>query len=137
VQFTTNTKPARRLPSTAWKKGGPSPNPAGRPPGVPALATALRMAVEERKDDIVKTLMDKAVQGNPDALRLVAERFAPAMRATYAVGKETIVLVLGDDSKENAVNRRLANVPAALRDQIRIKTVCLPWGIGRSIPSGG
>jgi len=137
VQFTTNTKPARRLPSTAWKKGGPSPNPAGRPPGVPALATALRMAVEERKDDIVKTLMDKAVQGNPDALRLVAERFAPAMRATYAVGKETIVLVLGDDSKENAVNRRLANVPAALRDQIRIKTVCLPWVIGRSIPSGG
>jgi len=95
------------------------------------------MAVEERKDDIVKTLMDKAVQGNPDALRLVAERFAPAMRATYAVGKETIVLVLGDDSKENAVNRRLANVPAALRDQIRIKTVCLPWVIGRSIPSGG
>lgn len=84
MQITANTKPSRRLPSTAWKKGAPSPNPAGRPPGVPALATALREAVEDRKDDIVKTLLDKAVAGNPDALRLVAERFAPAMRATYA-----------------------------------------------------
>lgn len=83
VQITANT-PARKLPSTAWKKGAPSPNPAGRPPGVPALATALRDAVEARKDDIVNTLLDKAVQGNPDALRLVAERFAPAMRATFA-----------------------------------------------------
>lgn len=84
MQNTANTKPARKLPSTAWKKGAPSPNPAGRPPGVPALATALREAVEERKDAIVKTLLDRAVQGNPDALRLVAERFAPAMRATFA-----------------------------------------------------
>jgi len=84
VQITPNTKPPRKLPSTAWKKGAPSPNPAGRPPGVPALATALREAVEERKDDIVQALLDRAVQGNPDALRLVAERFAPAMRATFA-----------------------------------------------------
>lgn len=84
VQNTDITKPTRKLPSTAWRKGAPSPNPAGRPPGVPALATALRDAVEARKDDIVKTLLDKAVSGNPDALRLVAERFAPAMRATFA-----------------------------------------------------
>ena len=84
MQITPNTKPARKLPSTAWRKGAPSPNPAGRPPGVPALATALREAVEERKDDIVQALLDRAVQGNPDALRLVAERFAPAMRATFA-----------------------------------------------------
>lgn len=84
MQITPNTKPPRKLPSTAWKKGAPSPNPAGRPPGVPALATALREAVEERKDDIVQALLDRAVQGNPDALRLVAERFAPAMRATFA-----------------------------------------------------
>lgn len=84
MQNTANTPTPKRLPATAWRKGQKSPNPAGRPPGVPALATALREAVEERKDDIVKTLLDRAVQGNPDALRLVAERFAPAMRATFA-----------------------------------------------------
>jgi len=69
--------------------------------------------------------------------REVAELRNQVLIKRYGVGKETIVLVFGDDSKENAVNRRLANVPAALRDQIRIKTVCLPWVIGRSIPSGG
>ena len=67
-----------------WQKGAPSPNPNGRPPGVPALATALREAVTERKDEIVKALLDKAAEGDTNALRLVAERFAPAMKATYA-----------------------------------------------------
>lgn len=67
-----------------WKKGAPSPNPNGRPPGVPALATALREAVTERKDEIVKALLDKAAEGDTNALRLIAERFAPAMKATYA-----------------------------------------------------
>jgi hypothetical protein len=51
---------------------------------VPALATALREAVTERKDEIVKALLDRAAAGDTNALRLVAERFAPAMRATYA-----------------------------------------------------
>lgn len=77
-------EPESRNLGHRWRKGAPSPNPNGRPPGVPALATALREAVTERKDEIVKALLDRAAAGDTNALRLVAERFAPAMRATYA-----------------------------------------------------
>lgn len=73
----------RKPPPHAWQKGAPSPNPHGRPPGVPALAVALREAVTARKDELVKALLDKAVQGNAEALRLVAERFAPVSRSSF------------------------------------------------------
>lgn len=72
----------RKAPPAAWKPGQ-SGNPAGRPPGVPALATAMRVAVEERKDELVRAMLDRAVAGHPEAMRLVAERFAPTSRATF------------------------------------------------------
>jgi hypothetical protein len=88
---TTPTEPVirrnaagRRLPSTAWVKGQPSPNPKGMPPGIPTLVKALREAVEARQPELVDAFLNKAIAGNADAMRLIAERFAPASRTKFA-----------------------------------------------------
>ncbi len=59
--------------------------------------------------------------------REVAELRNQVLAKRYGVGSQALVLVLGNDTKEQAISRRLANVPPALRNQIKITTVCMPW----------
>jgi len=54
----------------------------------------------------------------------------------YGVGSEALVLVLGEDTEEQAIERRLANIPHKLRDRIKVRTVCMPWLTGRRIAGG-
>lgn len=68
--------------------------------------------------------------------REMAELRSQVLAKRYGVGGEALVLVLGDDTAETAIERRLAKVPPAMRQQIKITTVCMPWLTGRAIPRG-
>ena len=77
----------RRLPSTAWSKGGASPNPGGRPKELRThandLAQALASAVEDKREALIKNLVRDAVAGNAQARELLFSRVMPATRSTF------------------------------------------------------
>jgi hypothetical protein len=68
--------------------------------------------------------------------REIAELRSQVLAKRYGVGSEQIVLVLGADTAEAAIERRLAKVPQALRQRIKVRAVCMPWLTGRAIPRG-
>ncbi|NDD14219.1 MAG: hypothetical protein EB072_16650 [Betaproteobacteria bacterium] len=68
--------------------------------------------------------------------REIAQLRNQVLAKRYGVGSEALVLVLGEDSAEQAIERRLANVPHKLRDRIKVRTVCMPWLNGRCLSSG-
>lgn len=77
----------RRLPSTAWSKGSPSPNPGGRPKELRThandLAMALASAVEDKREALIENLVRDAVAGNAQARELLFSRVMPATRSTF------------------------------------------------------
>jgi len=57
---------------------GQSGNPAGRPPGSLNKKTlAANAMLEERAEELVQSLMDRAKNGEPTAMRLCMDRLAP------------------------------------------------------------
>lgn len=64
---------------SGWKKGQ-SGNPAGRPPGKPDKRSRFRRAIEGKGDDLVKVLVDAALGGDVQALKLCLDRLAPPIR---------------------------------------------------------
>lgn len=81
VRYSPRT--GRRLPSTAWSAGGPSPNPKGRTPRTHSFTQALHAKAEEQRDAILTRLVDDAVAGKHEALRMLLERMTPANKATF------------------------------------------------------
>lgn len=81
------SRTGRRLPSTAWSKGAPSPNPGGRPRELRtqanALAQALAVAVEDKREELIENLVRDAVAGNAQARELLFSRIMPAARSTF------------------------------------------------------
>src|SRR5689334_4846185 len=60
---------------------GQSGNPAGRPPGSRNKKTlALEAAMDERAEEVVTSMLDRAKNGEPAAMRLAMERLAPTGR---------------------------------------------------------
>jgi hypothetical protein len=60
---------------------GRSGNPAGRPPGSLNKETLAAQAVlEERAEEMVTNIMDRAKNGDPTAMRLCMERLVPTGR---------------------------------------------------------
>jgi Family of unknown function (DUF5681) len=60
---------------------GHSGNPAGRPPGSQNKETLAAQAVlEERAEEMVTNIMDRAKNGDPTAMRLCMERLVPTGR---------------------------------------------------------
>jgi hypothetical protein len=60
---------------------GHSGNPAGRPPGALNTKTlAARALLEERAEEIVTNLMDRAMEGHGTAMRLCWDRLVPTGR---------------------------------------------------------
>ena len=64
--------------STSWRPGV-SGNPKGRTPGTGKVAT-LREQINEALPGIVKAMVDRALEGDPGAARLLVERVIPALR---------------------------------------------------------
>jgi hypothetical protein len=64
--------------STSWRPGV-SGNPKGRAPGTGKVAT-LREQINEAVPGIVKAMVDRALDGDPGAARLLVERVIPALR---------------------------------------------------------
>ena len=68
-----------RNPTGQWKKGE-SGNPAGRKPGT-GKVTALRAALAEKLPEVIKRLVERALEGDTAAARLILERVIPPMKA--------------------------------------------------------
>ena len=64
--------------STSWRPGV-SGNPKGRAPGTGKVA-ALREQINEALPGIVNAMVERALQGDPGAARLLVERVIPALR---------------------------------------------------------
>ena len=62
-------------------KKGVSGNPSGKPKGAKDKRTALRAMLEPHAESLVKTVVDKALDGDTTALRLCIDRLMPALRA--------------------------------------------------------
>lgn len=69
----------RKLPSTAWKVGQ-SGNPRGRKPGSGEVAK-LRAAISARVPELLETLMNKALDGDVGAARLLLERAVAPLKS--------------------------------------------------------
>lgn len=76
------TKPKRRRGNPAWVKGGPSPNPGGRP----RKGTALSERIRERIDpDELIDLAVRIAQGLPVKVLDVGQEKSPVSAAAIAV----------------------------------------------------
>jgi Family of unknown function (DUF5681) len=65
---------------------GQSGNPAGRPPGARNKATLLAEALlEGEAEKIIRVAVEKALKGDPVALRLCLERMVPRPRDSAVV----------------------------------------------------
>lgn len=64
-----------------WVKGGPSPNPAGRPKGVLDKRTKVNQALADDAPAIVRVVVDAALEGDMQAAGLVLSRVAPTLRS--------------------------------------------------------
>jgi len=79
---------------------GQSGNPAGKPKGAKDKRTALRVMLEPHADNLVKTVVDKALEGDTTALRLCIDRLMPALRA-----KDESVVIDGLDKSGSLVEQ--------------------------------
>ena len=63
-----------------WKRGGPSPNPAGRPKGS-SPQQKLMMRMLEYAGEVLDAVLTKAKDGDPGAAGLVPSRILPVLRS--------------------------------------------------------
>lgn len=77
----TFKKEKRKPGNPQWKKGMPSPNPAGRPPGVIDKRMRVSQLLEDDADKVVRVVIDSALGGDVQAAALVLARIAPVLRA--------------------------------------------------------
>src|SRR5690606_39812866 len=73
--------PQKRKGNPKWVKGGPSPNPAGRPRGVLDKRTKVSQALADDAPAIARVVIDAALEGDMQAASLVLSRIAPTLRA--------------------------------------------------------
>ena len=80
----------RKPPAAAWKPGQ-SGNPKGRPAGTGEVGK-LRAAIAKRVQDLLHAMMDKALDGDVGAARLLLERAIAPLKAI----EQTQALALPD-----------------------------------------
>jgi hypothetical protein len=67
---------------------GLSGNPAGRPKGIIDKRSELRNLLEEHSQDILKKLVERAIVGEPGALKLCVERLLPRIKTDDRISFE-------------------------------------------------
>ena len=65
----------------AWVAGGPSPNPSGRPPGIPDRRLLVTQQMLDEMRNIVAVLIGKALEGDSNAASIVLARTLPSLKA--------------------------------------------------------
>lgn len=63
-----------------WKKGEPSPNPAGRPKGIIDKRMKLTKQFQAEGEAIASKVIEQAVQGDLTAAKIVLDRISPPLR---------------------------------------------------------
>lgn len=63
----------------AHYRPGESGNPSGRPPGI-GRTVELRRMLFSQSEEIIQAVIDRALLGDPTAMKLVVERMLPALR---------------------------------------------------------
>jgi len=64
-----------------WIKGGPSPNPRGRPPGRPDRRLLATQQMLDEMRNIVAVLVGKALEGDTNAASIVLAKCLPSIKA--------------------------------------------------------
>lgn len=66
---------------TKWERGMASPNPLGRPKGVPDKRTKVTRALMDDAPAVARVVIDAAMEGDMQAAGLVLSRCAPVIKA--------------------------------------------------------
>ncbi|MEI8574555.1 hypothetical protein U737_19920 [Methylomonas sp. LW13] len=100
-------------------KPGQSGNPNGRPKGKSA-GGMVRKAIEERREDILKVVMDAALNGDLQACKTLLDRIAPTLRPVAASVAITLNKSAGlAEQGAEVVNAALSgNVPPDVANQL-------------------
>jgi hypothetical protein len=99
------TEPKKKRPGR-WK-AGESGNPAGRKPGTGEVA-ALRAAIAERVPELLAALVEKALDGDIGAARLLLERAIAPLKAI----EQAVALQLPDGDALTAQGRAVLSAVA-------------------------
>lgn len=67
-------------PARVWERGGPSPNPSGRPKGIVDRRTRVSQALMDDAPAVARVVVDAALEGDMQAASLVLSRIAPVLR---------------------------------------------------------
>lgn len=70
-----------RAGNPAWKPGCPSPNPRGRPAGIPDKRLLATQQMLNEMRNIVAVLVAQALEGDTGAASLVLSRVLPSLKA--------------------------------------------------------
>jgi hypothetical protein len=73
--------PKRPVGNPEWVAGGPSPNPSGRPPGIPDKRLLATQQMLDEMRDIVAVLVGKALEGDTGAISVVLSKVMPSLKA--------------------------------------------------------
>jgi len=65
----------------AWVPGGPSPNPSGRPAGLPDKRLLATQAALDEIKNIVQMLVGRALEGDVNAASIVLAKVLPSVKA--------------------------------------------------------
>jgi len=79
-QMTEVTVGRSGLGNPAWHKGMPSPNPAGRPPGINMRKTRIHERMLDQAGAVIDVMLQKALEGDAGAAALVVNRVLPVLR---------------------------------------------------------
>ena len=72
--------PEAQKPARVWERGGPSPNPSGRPKGIVDKRTRVSQALMDDAPAVARVVVDAALEGDMQAASLVLSRIAPVLR---------------------------------------------------------
>lgn len=85
TDWTPPPPPAPKAPGVsgnpAWKPGCPSPNPRGRPAGIPDKRLLATQQMLDEMRNIVAVLVAKALEGDTASASIVMSRVLPSLKA--------------------------------------------------------